>query len=462
MRRHVTICRIVAPILIASLLAPPAWADIASDMQNFMNRFGIQNNITKPNVYNAQRAGSFVGGSFAARIPNNNDPVVYFRAPKISAGCEGIDLSLGAFSVLSTDQIINKLKQIGQSALSYAFSLALAYFLPTSYGTLMDNEGISNIMNAINMDSCNAGRALVNSAIDEITANSASNCARGGTEGGITQDRASAIKQCRNRESAGKKSDDPTDPSNGVTSFNLVYEILRPAANLDQEVKESIMSLIDGMIYVDESTPITPLPATIQLSDFLGHNSGDSTGAISVTIHHCTDTDFCLRVQDKQVQWVPFRAQVGAKMKSLYNSLKTGSPVKSDDIELVNSTPFPLWRLLSAIHKVDGAHFTAVDSYIDKYSIVVAMEILHNQLARVERAIRQGAFVSKLPSDAVKRVEERVKSLRDEYLIILRHPNYPNTTEVFQTLDRLEKEIARRSYAISPTLIQFQRAQAGQ
>lgn len=463
MRPSSGLTRLIAGCLLVLLSAQLVCADIASDMQTFMSRFGTQSNITKPNVYGAQRAGSFAGGSLSARIPYANDPVLYYRAPKINAGCEGIDLNLGSFSVLNGQEILDKLKSIGQGAASYAFSLALAYFLPTSYGTLMDQEGISNVLNAINMDSCNAGRALVNASLDKITANSATNCTKGSIDGGLTADRAEAIRKCRQNERSGTKNSDPTDPTNGQPSFNLVYEVLRPANGLDQEVKETMMSMIDGMIYVNDTTPIVPVPATVELKDFLGNTTSSGvSGSISLTIHHCADPDFCLTVQPKTVTWVPFRAQVGAKMKSLYDSLKTGAAVKSEDIELVNSTPFPLWRLLSAIHKADGNHTTAVDSYIDKYAIVVAMEILHNQLARVERAVRQGALVSRLPDDVVKRVEDRVKTLRQEFLSILQHPNYPNTADVFNTLDRLEREIARRSYAISPTLIQFQRAQAAQ
>lgn len=451
------------PLLVWTLLvllsAQTAFADIAGDMQSFMNKIGgTQSNVTKPGIYNAQQAGSFVGGSLNTRVQQNSDPAVYFRAPKINAGCEGIDINLGAFSAISGQEVIEKLQAIGQSAAMYAFSLAIAYFLPTSYGTLMDSNAISNVMNAINMDSCNAGRALVNSSMDQFASKAASECTKSGIDGGYTSDRVAGIKKCRDNEQAAKKSNsDPKDPLNGVTSFNLVYEILRSAEYLDQDIRETMMSMIDGMVY--DNGNVNPLPSTVDLRDFLGDNLTSSTGTISIKINKCDEPNFCLAPVPTQIQWTPFKAQVAQRMQSMYDQLKSGSPMRDQDLELINSTPFPLWRLLKDIHKVEGGQTTAVASYIDKYSIVLAMDILSEQITKVERAVRQGALISKLPNDSVARVEDRIKTIREEFRAILRHPNFPNTSDVYQAMDRLEKEMARRTYAISPTLIQLQRSQ---
>lgn len=75
---------------------------------------------------NSDGSRTFYGGSFKAQIDQNPVQLAGFSAPKISAGCGGIDMYAGSFSIVSGDEVVQMLRGVAQGVPAYFFQLALS------------------------------------------------------------------------------------------------------------------------------------------------------------------------------------------------------------------------------------------------------------------------------------------------------------------------------------------------
>ena len=80
----------------------------------------------KSGVYKNARSTTFYGGSFTGRINRNPIDLVGFQSPSVSAGCGGIDMFSGSFSIVSGDELVQMLRGVAQGVPSYFFQLALS------------------------------------------------------------------------------------------------------------------------------------------------------------------------------------------------------------------------------------------------------------------------------------------------------------------------------------------------
>lgn len=426
-----------------------ASADVTNDLNKFMGKFGLQSNVQMPNVYQSQRAGSVVGGGLSSRIPYDATPLVYSKLPSVGAGCEGIDFSLGAFSFLSMEQMVEKLKRIGMNAAGYAFSLAIAYYTPTIHGVLDKLEKASTLINQINKDSCAAGRMLVNNTMDTLAANDISKCAAAGT-GDSSQDRTAAMQKCSQNPRAFAKNG-PSDPEDGVVDVNPLWEIMKAAKinsadpKEDQQVKEMMMSMLGGYIHNGAGQLPTSLQPTIDLKQMLGSSMTSSPAPLQVWA--CDEPVRCLKPTVVNVNWTPYQSQVAARMRTLYGKLAVGTQPDQADQDFINSTPFPLYSLLSAIHLTFGDIYTgsnSPDGYIERYSIIMATDIVRQYLYRMQRVITNGSYVVNIPSKAIEDVEKSMRLVEKSFELIIKDPNYPNAHEVTETLKEIQSQLSRR------------------
>ena len=67
----------------------------------------MSTNITPPNNYRDQAAGYYSGGGFAMRTKSGSFQPFSLTAPSFKAGCGGIDMYMGSFSMISSDQLVN-------------------------------------------------------------------------------------------------------------------------------------------------------------------------------------------------------------------------------------------------------------------------------------------------------------------------------------------------------------------
>lgn len=143
------------------LSGQPARADWFSDLTS-----GIQTN--SPAAWEGQKRGYFTGGGFSLRTQTSREPLLNIQAPRISAGCGGIDVFWGAFSYLNPEYLIQAFQNIMSAAPAYAFKLALQQLCDPCDDVMSALQQMAQAINNIALDECGSAQALVNLGGDAI------------------------------------------------------------------------------------------------------------------------------------------------------------------------------------------------------------------------------------------------------------------------------------------------------
>lgn len=146
----------LALMLTSSLEA--SWGDFAkSTIDSYKN--DISSRSTSAYTFKTQTTMGGQGPSMRVRWrpmgrinPINVDP------PKFSVGCNGIDLSMGGFSFLGFDELVNKLKMIAASAPAFAFKMAIDTVCSQCSSIMQDIEEIVDDINSMSLDACQASQ----------------------------------------------------------------------------------------------------------------------------------------------------------------------------------------------------------------------------------------------------------------------------------------------------------------
>lgn len=151
--------------VIAIAVASAGVSSVAvGSLSNTMNDM-FMTTSTKPQPYNSSTRNGFYGGSYSIRTPVRNYTLMSFSAPRISAGCSGISLSAGSFSMMNSDQFKQMIRQIGSSAGMYFFKMAIETISPSIMRNLNGLEKFMQDMTLNNVNTCKVGENLAKAAL---------------------------------------------------------------------------------------------------------------------------------------------------------------------------------------------------------------------------------------------------------------------------------------------------------
>lgn len=152
-----------APMSGSAFLTEAAGTAAATQLDDIMeDMFGAIETSTSAQPYSSNTRNGYYGGSYSLRVPVKNYTLVQFDAPSISAGCSGISLSAGSFSVLNADEFKQMIRTIGANAGMYFFKLALDVISPRINAIITSLEKFMQSINLNNINTCKAGETLVN------------------------------------------------------------------------------------------------------------------------------------------------------------------------------------------------------------------------------------------------------------------------------------------------------------
>lgn len=154
--------KVIAISLALTMFANPANAGVKSGLDAMWN-------ITSASTDGVGGYGGTLGG-ISARVPTKSFSLVAYDAPRIQAGCGGIDLYLGSFSMIDGSQIKGMLQAIMANASGYAFKLALDALCPKCQSILSGLQDIMNKIGSANTNSCELATNFVD-AIKDRSAN---------------------------------------------------------------------------------------------------------------------------------------------------------------------------------------------------------------------------------------------------------------------------------------------------
>lgn len=175
--------------LLASLLTSPtlARADWFSNLTDNLHS-------NSPTAWEGQKRGYFTGGGFSLRVKTSREPLLNLQAPRISAGCGGIDSFWGSFAYLSPEYLVQMFQNILSAAPGYAFKLALQQLCDPCDDVMSSLQALSQAINAAAMDECGTAQALVNLGGDAISSMLGMDASQGQSEfGAWVSDKANAL-----------------------------------------------------------------------------------------------------------------------------------------------------------------------------------------------------------------------------------------------------------------------------
>lgn len=136
---------------------------LGGELRNFWERTGGGMNVTRPQAYQGQMGGYVTMGSLFVRTQPRNTGVMQIQLPAVRAGCGGIDIFGGSFSFISREEMILLMEGIMQNAAAFAFELALESLSPAVAEQVAKLRDLLQEVNAMNINSCEAGQTLVGS-----------------------------------------------------------------------------------------------------------------------------------------------------------------------------------------------------------------------------------------------------------------------------------------------------------
>lgn len=153
-----TVKRFLPLVLGAYLLVPVnAWCG------GWLDDWFSSKTETQGGFFQGQQRGYATGGGFNARWPQTTPTnFVSVQPPHFKSGCGGIDAYWGSVSFLNPDMLVEKLQRILQNSAGVGFNMALDTLCPKCATVMKDMEAISNSLNSLALNDCQAAKSLVN------------------------------------------------------------------------------------------------------------------------------------------------------------------------------------------------------------------------------------------------------------------------------------------------------------
>lgn len=305
---------------------------LANPMQDVFNGYSTGHGIVD---YETSNKNAIALGSFSYRVKSHDPNIVNFQGPSMKAGCNGIDLNLGSFSMIKdlTGMLQNSMRQIAAGSASYAFNLALDALCPTCAANIKALKKAMDEWNQFFKNSCEAGQALMANAVGpyEQSIRDALAIGQAANSTGVATDSADWFQNMVPGTSLLELSQKVQNGEELLTG-NLLINGMRTskmnvgAADFFPRFSETVMSLVGTEIrdVADNTNPdrqgvetssiaTTPVPATLTLIDiaFGGFDTQEQ-----VTRLKCNDgnpdtvaSSKCLDITQETIDWRPLNKQ---------------------------------------------------------------------------------------------------------------------------------------------------------
>ena len=375
----------------------------AGFVKDYFDATQAMSNVTEAGVREAGAVSTVTGGGFVYRTPRTDFVPFSVTPPSLKAGCGGIDLFLGAFSIPSREEFVSFLKSVGTALPRLAFQLALQTMAPDL------NEQVGRYADLIRSytnrytDSCEAARALLDNtgATEHLTrvVEGAKNALR---SDGSVADQSEADRRVRdNGEKAIAASPIRKDSGGNVVDapeINLTWALLSGgklgAADFDSvSLRETMMTLLGTTVFTQEgkgenAVLVAREIAGVDLLPVLFNETGKDTSLVKLT---CDEAKRCLSPERKPMYDTDLVAELKEAADHYLTALKSrdASLVTDDEMFFLASvSSVPLLRILNlaSVARYEGLAADIVDTYVEAAAyeaLVGALEALTSDIRRV-------------------------------------------------------------------------------
>jgi len=403
--------KVIACAVGAALLCQMANAD-DNGMQKLFDDMGAFGNVTGPGAYRAQGMNVVTGGNIFMRVPQKNIHPVGVSLPKLNMTCGGIDLYAGSFSFISKSELVSMMKNIGSSAVSYAFKLALDSISPQINKTLTELQQTAQDLNGMNINSCEAGEMLARGARGDWQRSAQYFAKVAGPVTGMFSDHSEAREAVQgDNDKANSSIASVTDPAakEQVQPGNFAWRALAKLPGLDVEDRQILMALSGTTIISQDHPTDQPAlykePKAITIKQFI---RGNENGKLPV--YTCTDSndaDKCLVLGDGELTVKPYAQKVEAKLMGIADKFKTNTKLTPEEIGFINVTGLPVYKALSVSTAAPNVGLDVI--WIGKYADLIAAEYAYEYIVQATYQIKQA--YSQASSNSPAMVQDDMKSM---------------------------------------------------
>lgn len=427
----------------------PAAADVSGNMDAYWSDGLSAANVTGPSAYTGQAGGYYTGGNLSLRVPQDTYQLASVTLPSLRGGCGGIDLFSGAFSFIGADELIAAVKNIASNAAPYAFMLALTLISSPISDQLKTFQDWANKINAMNINSCETAEKVVDGAAKALIGKS-SFCQRLGREKGVFSDAVAARNGC-----AGDKALTAAEPTSGQehewdpVNRNLAWEAIKkhPMLSSDRELAQLLMTVTGSIVIVCGTGAASIGECKQSVLPAKGGDEAVLTALLDggpIRAHQCDDYDLCLNPTENGLA-ITVSPNSGLKVKvekmlvDIVGAIRTRTPLTATQIDFVNMTSLPVYKMASVYASLHGASAEAV---MGQYAEVVAIDIAYTYISKLVRQVQEGQqHLQGISEDQRNAWNDQVQGLRME--IIQRQQNVSIKMSALEDMMGRTREIER-------------------
>ncbi|SMC28553.1 conjugative transfer pilus assembly protein TraH [Desulfacinum hydrothermale DSM 13146] len=403
---HIIVC--LSVVLTASFSFPVR----AGSLEDALNSM-FSTAAGEPQVYESQRRGGLVGGYFSAKAPVKSINVINFAAPRIDAGCGGIDMFFGSFSFLNAQELQQLIRAIGANAVGYAFKSAIQAMCGHCAAVLNDLEAKINALNRNLKNTCSLAHMVVDTFNPISTKNKA-------------DETGNLIKASKNTVSdvfesimglfSNPQSSIEDSPEANPNAGNLIWKALwetgaagiigdprsaySPRNSAALQMAQYLMSMTGTVI-----VPVTPDPNTTDCSgsercsvravpfgpilSFRALVDG-SDEYPNATYYRCDNTDgpmSCQHITEAAFTFEGIKQWVDTELDAIISATSNGVELTGQQQYLISIIPLPILRYL-----MDVQSDAAMMSYVKQFALDMIVDSVAVNLGHAIIMAAQNAF----------------------------------------------------------------------
>ena len=386
-------------------------------------------NVTKAGIQEAGALNVVTGGGFVYKTPRKDFVPFSVTPPSLKAGCGGIDVFLGAFSIPSKDEFVSFLKSVGTALPGLAFQLALQTMAPDL------NEMVGRYSDLIRSytnrytDSCSAAQALLyDTGLGQHlqkAVHSATNTLR---SNGQAADQSDADLMVRNNGTKAIENAKPVKDASGneidAPELNLTWSLLSSGrwasgATDMTELKEIMMTLTGTTIFTKTGDGDDAVLAArvVAGADLLPILFGETDNAKALKKLKCKDNIKCLEVVETQfteMNLVDELMKAANAYRTALSTRKADAVTDSQLVLLAASSGVPLIRILNmaSLSRYSGIAEDLIKVYVDAAAYEMLATAVHGLASDVRSALASSS-ASDFSKEHLQHVETLQKRLSE-------------------------------------------------
>jgi conjugative transfer pilus assembly protein TraH len=472
--------RVLMVIIMTAFLSGIANAgNFNQKLEGFLTKANLASNVTTGGSYHDQMGGFWTGGGLRTRSPIQEMRFANVQMPKFSAGCGGIDLFMGGFSYINSEQLKLLAQNIMSNAGQFAFSLALKTALPQVESVMQQLEEAARFMNGLGINSCETAATLVGGMWPKSAAASDMVCASMGAENNRLTSYVAGKHNCSvdsNRSGILSDKQNSSFKDMLIDDYNLVWQALskdksnQAKGSAFKKEKEMMLSAVGTIISKsrgsseedeDDNRQVIYKPSLIN-DNFLEVMVYGSQGKGNDVQKYVCQDEQCLEMSQERLNISRNQAlitKVAGLIISIENKIRYEGnnnqlELSLEERNLIETTRLPIAKIINvqAAFGRSGAAMSAVN-FADEIAFDIALTYLEDIVDRVSLALSHLEQL-KLNPDDVRQIQ-RAASLKKQELMEKKQNLYQKiqaSLEMVAQGQLLEKEVRRlnqRSYLVN-------------